>query len=855
MTLAFSYFARYRVVNPADGAAGPWQCRALNGTASTSANGSFDFPLPVPAGGCAPSGNLTLCTTYARPPEGPLVVAPAAGPPAGYDLVVTGTAQDLSLELVYQLAGVTLTPAGPFVSTSVGLPTAIAATVWAADGRPSSLSPQFRWELNGTGWRFDGPSTGDSVEVEAVTGAGVGNLSLHVSAVVDAITLPTVTVSVQLVALGTVIESGELNRTAIDAGESIGVLLTATGAAGLPYSAGVQPGLGLAAVAADCTSVPAGSGSVTVRCNATLTYPATGTAQPTANVTIGGSTGDWRFPAVEVTAAPALSVTPARVAGYALAEVPFTVTAINGSGARPFRSACLDVGGGAPACQTTPGPSWAFAPVFLAPGNYSARVWVVDAGDTNASLAVPITVAAALSVGSIGLPEGNASAAAPFEAAATVAGGVLPLRYWWNVSGLDAPVASGTVSGDGPIATTITAALAGPLALTLTVVDRLGSLARASGVFSVAPAAARTVAPILVPPAGVVAAGTPVALAWGAFVAAGPLDRSFSEPAELTLTSPAGPPRAWVNASGVGPLTDLGGGHYAVPAASWVGGVLNLSLTVANASPTTVALGGPELPGVVPSMTLEIVADRSQVRLFAPAVRDAGARANATLWQIVDRFGNAAPGALLSVDLAFGAVRTSTVVAAIALRGGASGVWVNYSAPADGAGVLTVADAAGAVVLGPIAIPAAPTPSGLKPAVTVAATAIPIGSAGAIAVAAVRRRRRSQSAGIADRELHDLAEGRAQVVALVRRAGAIDLAGVEAGWDPPPAPPALADWLASLVADGTLTATLGEDGRARFCLAEHPRTGPRVTLDVEALERSLRRRDDALGERPPEADD
>jgi len=79
----------------------------------------------------------------------------------------------------------------------------------------------------------------------------------------------------------------------------------------------------------------------------------------------------------------------------------------------------------------------------------------------------------------------------------------------------------------------------------------------------------------------------------------------------------------------------------------------------------------------------------------------------------------------------------------------------------------------------------------------------------------------------------------------VREAGSLRLGEIEAAWDPPPAPPAVADWVASLVTDGTLTATLGEGGRARFALAGPRGEEPKVTLDEEALQREIARRDAA----------
>jgi hypothetical protein len=84
-----------------------------------------------------------------------------------------------------------------------------------------------------------------------------------------------------------------------------------------------------------------------------------------------------------------------------------------------------------------------------------------------------------------------------------------------------------------------------------------------------------------------------------------------------------------------------------------------------------------------------------------------------------------------------------------------------------------------------------------------------------------------------EEELRRLAEGRATVVELLRRSGPLPLHEIEARWEPAPAPPALADWVASLVTDGTLRATIGDAGQARFALAERPEPEPQVTLDED----------------------
>jgi hypothetical protein len=86
------------------------------------------------------------------------------------------------------------------------------------------------------------------------------------------------------------------------------------------------------------------------------------------------------------------------------------------------------------------------------------------------------------------------------------------------------------------------------------------------------------------------------------------------------------------------------------------------------------------------------------------------------------------------------------------------------------------------------------------------------------------------------------------VIAAVRAAGALDLVALEGQWAPSPPPPELADWVTSLVADGTLGARTGPDGVARFCLAG-PAEGPaHVILDPAALDEAARRRDALLDE-------
>ena len=128
------------------------------------------------------------------------------------------------------------------------------------------------------------------------------------------------------------------------------------------------------------------------------------------------------------------------------------------------------------------------------------------------------------------------------------------------------------------------------------------------------------------------------------------------------------------------------------------------------------------------------------------------------------------------------------------------------------------------------------------------AAAVPIGAVGAVWSGLVRRRARARPTPATDEEeLRRLAEGRGELVGLLARLGSADLRTLEAAWQPPPAPPALADWLASLIADGTVDAAVGSDGGARFRLAEgRPNPTTRVTVDAAVLERAIDRRDAEL---------
>lgn len=853
LPLQYSYAVAYVTLGPGNASVLASGCRTLEGNGSTDANGSFAFAPAVPPTSCVTAGGEQLCTDYTGP-YGPVELSPVDPLPVGYQLSTEGNGTaGLALAFVYELARVSIAPVGPTLAVAAGASMTFRASAWAANGSVSDLAVTFAWSEAGTGWSLSDPSTNPSVNLTPDAAPGPASLTVSVGAEVDDVALAPVHATVNVTEVATVIESAGTNRTALDAGGSVLVQLTALGAGGYPYRAAVAPGLDLPPVNATCTAEVPDTGPVEVGCEAVVTYPATGTAQPTVTVTNGYSSAEWTLPEIVVDPPPELEVRPAVLAGYVDRPVAVTVVAANGSGTSPFERACFAAPPAATLCEASAGPSWEFSPVFSAPGNYTAVASAVDADGVNASVTVGLTIVAPLAVGPIVPSAPNVTAGTPVVLSANVTGGLLPLRYWWNDSRAAGPLSSGEVAGDGALEVTVAPNASGALLVGLTVADALGTVVASTVDLSVGPPPADRVVPVGGPPPEAATVGEPVALAWEAFDLSGAPDLAFAVPVVIDVDAPAGPPLAWVNASGLGPLASLGEGEYGAPASAWVDGALTVNLTLATATTATVGLAGADLPGPVAPRNVTAGPDLEHLRLFDPSAVRPGARENATLWRADDRFGNPVPGAALTVELEFGAVREGVVERTFALAGGGTAVWVNYSAPTGGNGTVTVVDGAGDVVLGPLEVPALSPPAPLSPAVDALAAAVPAGAIGLAGFAVVRRRRRRRAGEPAEEDLRQLAEGRARAVELIGSAGTLDLAGLEAAWGRP-TPPAIADWVASLVADGTLRARVGGDGRARFCLARLPADLPRVTVDAAMLDLSLRRRDAAI-EEPGAGDD
>jgi hypothetical protein len=856
VSLSLSYDEEL-VTQTSTGAVVSTDCSLESGAAAANSSGAFVFSIGVtPVVNCTdPPGGPAQCTTVTAP-YGPIAVAPTSPDPLGYLSKVTQNGSAFHVLYYPALATVSLDPAGPTVTFSAGGVERERATPWTGLGNPSPASPTYNWTLSGVGWTFASPPSGDDATVSALPGAGIGSLDVVARLAGAGGTLVTPPAHVELLAVGTTISSADLNRTLVDVGQPLAAEVNGTGAAGYSYAATVTPGLNGTVESNPCNSSPNSDGTVSFSCAATLTYPGVGKTQPAVTVSNGLSSANWPLPDVTVDPAPSVVFLPALPVGYANATVAVSVEVGSGTGAAPFAEGCLAAGSGPAVCLASPGPSWTFAPVYPSPGRYSALAWAVDATGTNRSAATSVRIVAPLRVALSG--NGTvATAGTPISLGAEISGGDLPARVWWNATGASNPLASEWVTADGAVNATFVPSVAGFVTVSIAVVDGLGTVAESSATYTVGLGAASSVVPVGPPPTASVRVGAPVTLAWQALDPADEVVNDFSSTAELGISIAGSPPSAppWVNASGIGPLASRQSGSFDVPAAAWIGGTLNVSITSREAGATQIDLVvtvGVAVAGGAVNVT--VLPDLDHLRLFDPDTVVGSARTNDTLWQVTDRFGNSAVGASVEISTTLGSSSTETFASVFSEPDGGTAVWTNFSVLGALAGTVRVTDAAGDLLFAPIVIPGSsgsPTSGGSFLLLPIVAA---IGLGAGVGAAVYLRGRRTVRNEVDEPEddeaaLQRLAEGQATVVEIVRRAGPLDLAGLAAAWGTPSAPPDLADWVASLVTDGTLDATVGSDGVARFCLGPDPRPAARVTLDVRLFDQVQNRRDAVQAER------
>jgi hypothetical protein len=850
VSLSYTYYASVRTsINGST--PGPSVCVFENGTTVDNITGQSEFVVPatwIDHCSALPGGGRTCANSTG--PWGPVNMTLDTPNPPGYLSSINDSHSFVRVLYYPELTAVALDPRGPRATFTAEGVDAVRADPLTAVGTPDPVEPRFNWTLSGVGWTFATPPSGSEAFVTSAAGAAVGNLTVVASQSPSEGGFVAPPESVELAAVATTISSASLNRTVLDVGQAIQVALNGSGAAGYNYTARVDPGLGDPSTAVTCASDPGADEMVSLTCDANLTYPAVGVAQPVVTLSNGNSSAVWPFPEVTVDLAPWVTFLPGTPVGYTNSSVPVTIQAAVGSGASPYARACLAPGEGPIQCSSTPGPTWTFHSVYSKPGNYSTLAWVVDATGENRSVTATVRIVAPLAL-DLAPISGGWSAGAPIPLSVMVSGGDLPARVWWNATGASNPIASVSVVADGSIRTTYVPPVAGFVTLSVVVVDDLGTEAEASVALSVGVGLATSVDPVVLPTASVSWAGAPLPFAWQALDSVGELVRNFSASAWVELTL-AGSDRAvpgWVNASGAGPLTDPLPGRFDLPSTAWIDGTLNLTVTTQLTGTLEVALTvASGLSGGGNTVEIVVLPDIDHLRLFDPRTAVHEGRVNDTLWQVTDRYGNPADGASIVVVSSFGGSSTRTVVPVRSEEGGATGVWVNVSAPASLGGTVTVTDLANEALLPPLVISGPGDPlTALVP--WVALLLVASGATAATAVAVRRTRRRPtvepDASPANEGELQRLAEGLASVVEAVRRAGTVDLAGLESAWEPSPAPLDLADWVASLLTDGTLDATLGSDGVARFFLVSDRAPAAQVTLDVEAFDRAQVRRDEA----------
>jgi hypothetical protein len=817
-------------------------CSSNTVQVTSNATGGFTVNLTLPGPSCGPTG----CLTYLGP-FGPITFRVTTGGASGYFLTTHWAGSVATLDWVDALASATTTPS-QFATLSVAAPTAVTAQGWDGAGVASTANVTYGWTLVGTGWTATGPANSSAIVVTAAIGAGPGTVTYWVNGSSNGTVIDLPAVHLYLTAAATTLASASFLPNALDVGDAATVTVNATGAFGYTYSATLTPGLGLPPETSRCVTVPTSGGFAAVSCTLRVEYPSPGEAQPTANVTNGFSTSsEWLFPNVLVSRALAVEVGPDPAESYAGVPVHLSIRVAGATGTAPFGPACLLTGDGRFVCDKSPGPNWTISVTYGSVGTYPAEVTVADASGTNRTVSVPVDVVARPTSPTVEVTPTSVGRNTSVVASAQFSGGAFPLSYWWNSTGPET-LYSGVVESDAIPSVTFQIATTGPKVVTLTVVDALGTVETGNATLLVQGGPARSLALSAPAANGTVAAGAPVGVVL--WMVDAYRDRTPALPGVVTLEVPAQCGNVWVNTS-QGPAVPGANGSYALPSTDWSSGTLNLTVAASRAGACPIEFAGPPPMVGGANVTLDVSSDAHHVLLVSPRAASAGPGRSATLYSIVDRFGNAQTSGFVEVRSVFpGGVNELDSP----IRAGPSGgsVWVNFTSTGPGPGTGYVISEFNQSLLGPLAIPAPPAESSMS-----VAELVGLGAVGLLAVAAgvalVARRRRPVPSGTGpddpedpDEPLRRLAEGRSHVLSRLSYDRDTDLDQVAAGFPGrPPDAAELAEWVGTLVTEGLVRPMVGPDGRPRFRRAnpDTPPPGPRVEVDPLALDAALARRD------------
>jgi hypothetical protein len=838
VSLSYYYLQNY---TPKMGAS-QLTCKAGFATALTGAGGGFSDDVVLPTSSC----DSVSCTSYSGP-FGPSAFSIVGGAPAGYYVSATASGTSVGLAFVQALSQVLLAPSGR-VTLSPDAPTVVHASAEAGDGSPSPASVAYAWDLAGNGWNLLSGSGTPNLTVLADVGAGPGVLALWVNGSFNGTPVSAAEATLDLAAVATGDFGGQAYPTAVDVGQPVSFTVTGTGAYGYAYQADLSPGLGLAVVVINCTQTQLPGGEVGLTCATAVSYTAPGTATPSANLTNGFSSAAGSFAPIDVAPGLRVSVSPSPALAYAGAPIDFSVVADSSSGTAPFGTGCLWTGDGRSFC-------------------YTGRATVVDAVDANSSAPFDAEIVARPQLPALVASTNAPGVGHPVSFSDFVTGGALPMQYWWNDSTTSDTLFAGTLTADGTMTYDFTPEVPGPVRIVLTVLDRLGTVKTAPANLTVGPGNASA----LVPRGGswenwTVTAGSPYDISWAVADAEDNQVSDYVGNLSLRVRAPVGEPipLVWVNDSGA-PATRAVDGSYDLSIAPGSSGRLNFTVAIGGIGPFSLEFTSPLPISDAPDgeRTLEVTPDVASARLVDPQVLRAGARSNSTLWHLADRFGDPFVGARVDVRSYFDGVATDNE-SAVALVANSTVVWVNFTAPGNANGTVLVYASFGShfAELKEIVVPpAAPSDLWLLGAIAAAALLAALGI-----VALVGRRRRAAptparppgapTGSVAgEEELRRLAEGRAHVLGRAETDAGRTLDELARGFPgSPPTPEELTEWVASLLAEGSLRTSLGEDGRSRFYRTEPAAPPPRVELDDRVLDEALRNLPDDSEEPPADAD-
>ncbi|MFZ3356226.1 MAG: hypothetical protein WA549_05640 [Thermoplasmata archaeon] len=850
-----------QVFSPADGSTPTVTCIGEAASTQTNSIGSFDFSNLVPA----PTCDATGCTNSSGP-FGAVSLSVSNGAPAGYFVTTAIRGSAFSISFIAALNRAVIVPVTG-INTSVNATLSFHAIAQSGSGSPSPAVLQYAWRLRGPHWNVENGNTSASIGVFPGTGAGSASLELWVNGTFNGSSVHAPKVVENLQATATEISGTTVQPYQVDTGMPVSFSIRAIGAAGFVYDASIEPGLDLAKLQIPCVASSSSGATVRISCTTTVTYPAPGVAQPDVTVSNGYSWVTRSTSSIAVANNLTLEVTPSSVEGYANTSVPIVVSVPNGVGTPPFGPTCFFDGVGGSYCQTTPGPSWTFTPNYSEDGNFSGRVSVADAAGENRSISFPVQIFSMLGTTLPTSASSNLSVGESSNLASAIRGGVAPFAYWWNDSDTSTPFASGVTWEDGPITASFVPVGEGNVAVTLTVRDQLGTVNSSTALFMVgAGTVARLSLTSSVPIPGV-PAGAGLKIGWVALNRYGDLVPDFSPSANLQVlaTAPLGLAHLWVNSTAAGPLGDTTPGTFYLPPAAWVDGQLNL--TVAEAYVGNLSIELSLIGGSANSVSLqndsvqwEVEPILSEVHLFDPQVFVAGSRTNSTLYRIADPFDNPVLGVTVDIRSIFQGT-VSTVESIAFGNASATHVWVNYTGIGTTAGIVLVLSASGISLLSPIAVPAAATSAGGTPLSSVASEGVTVWMVVAIVASGLfvllrfrwssRRSPRDRTSSEAtDDDLRRYAIGCSEVVERIRERGPLDCEGLALDWSGPfvPRRSEIEDWVAGLVADGTLRPTDGADATTRFALApapSDPEPTLRVDFDPQMLARAMARFEDS----------